>query len=361
MRTVGAGLKQVCSDPGRHHGRRIGLLGVGLALLTVGLAACGGGGATATSPPVVSATTPTTTAPAPPAPPTSRVPAGTAQAVSPEAEKMVIVDAQNTRYYAVSDIVRHGGEQWFALAVGDSHSNTFGPVLVSIYKWAGDHWMREDPSVPLNTGALEPHDDPAPPVKVAFLTGSQTPEFLVQTIGATTSYISVISAVTGDWAVVRFRPAEAVGPVAETVPFGEVMGETVLGKYNNCLPDCAEGTYIPQEFRYDKDLNLFVLTPESEAATAATTTTTTVADDPFELLQGTWSAEGFTVTISPDPSNPSALTTNLGGEGVPGQNAVAFSGVQATDGILILTYDFTTDPNTVFVDDGSSMFSATRS
>jgi hypothetical protein len=86
-----------------------------------------------------------------------------------------------------------------------------------------------------------------------------------------------------------------------------------------------------------------------------------LASKAYTALQGQWTGTGFNATVSPDPSQPGALTTTWGGSGVPGAHQIMFSGVQAGSGSLELTYNFAVNPNTITVDlMGDGVLQATR-
>jgi hypothetical protein len=101
--------------------------------------------------------------------------------------------------------------------------------------------------------------------------------------------------------------------------------------------------------------------PLTSAPTPAPAVAASSASQAYTALQGQWTGTGFNATVSPDPNQPGALTTNMGGRGVPGANQIMFTGVQAGSGSLEFTYDFAANPNTITVNlMGDGILQATR-
>jgi hypothetical protein len=101
------------------------------------------------------------------------------------------------------------------------------------------------------------------------------------------------------------------------------------------------------------------ITVASIPSTRSSLTTVSPATIAYDDLQGTWtSGTGFTVTIT--PGGPGALTTNLGGLGIPTATITEFSNVNAANSVLTIAYNFSAVPNAITVNDGSSTYPAYR-
>jgi hypothetical protein len=245
---------------------------------------------------------------------------------------------------------------------------------MEIYRWSGDVWV-EQTSLTLTGPSVDQSDDQFP-IKVVSVTPSTQPDFLVTTLGASYPFTAIISDVTGQWGPVSFIP---IGEAPQaSVPLGTVSGNAITAQFNNCNPDCADGTTREEVFRYsalDKALVPITSTGEPNAASPSqpsdltapvttpppTTTTPETAALAYRDIQGHWSASGFDITVEPLPGYPGEVTiAEFGGEATATATEADFVGVQVGSGGLTLTYNFSIRPNVVVVNDGSSTYLAYR-
>ena len=147
--------------------------------------------------------------------------------------------------YATSAVITQDGAQWVAVATNVTTSPT--TVGVSIYQFVNGSFVRQA-IVPLtDAGVVLPASQNATPITTAQVTPSSDPDFIVETAGGSSSVTSVISDATGTWTAVPF---DVNGQQEDSIPLATISGNTIHTQFDNCLPDCADGTESDAYFTY---------------------------------------------------------------------------------------------------------------
>jgi hypothetical protein len=151
-------------------------------------------------------------------------------------------------FSTTSGIVNANGAYWFAAATQTS-TGQVPFVTVTVYRWDGSAWQRQA-TVPIRNGdgsLASGGLSRSEPITVRSLTGSATPDFLVNSQGADTNWLNVVSDATGQWKPVPFDDSGGL-------TFGEneigISGTTITIGYDSCLPNCASGHVTKVSFRY---------------------------------------------------------------------------------------------------------------
>jgi hypothetical protein len=133
--------------------------------------------------------------------------------------------------WAASAVVTSASGQWLATGRG-SEEGLSGPVVtVDVYRWSGAQWALQGDAAGVASGSLGEGGS----IIAASLTGSSQPDFAINSSGADTLWLSVISAVGGKWHAVAFD--YGYGPT--TAVDGRVVDHLVETEVDGC--GCAAG------------------------------------------------------------------------------------------------------------------------
>jgi hypothetical protein len=117
-------------------------------------------------------------------------------------------DAERTRAYSASEVLRAAGQDWFVLAGANSADHVDAAAAGSpypdgtlrVYRWTVSGWS-EQATVRGWMGPIFGCSGITP----VFLTGSHDPDFAAESSGAAdTNWLSVVSERGGHWHLVRF-------------------------------------------------------------------------------------------------------------------------------------------------------------
>ncbi len=198
-----------------------------------------------TTPPTTTApttTTPPTTTPTTTTPPTTLAPT--------PLQALDAITAGLGANYATSGPVGDAASPYAAV----DHVNLSGgagTVIVDIYRFVANSWQSQA-SIPLpadqGAGTLASAATNSTPIVATSLTGSSLPDFAVGTATNSTPLLSVVSHASGQWVAVPFEGTPT--GTANAVDGGQIQGNQVIGSYNTCTPDCANGTTVQVAFAY---------------------------------------------------------------------------------------------------------------
>jgi hypothetical protein len=236
------------------------IAGVAYGLTRSGSGTPGSASQTTTVPTTIPTTTatPTTAAPTTTTPPTTAPPSttvATTTTIAPTTTTAPPPDPQTALNaivagfapnYATSGVVSQGGALW----AGVSHGTTGSPAIVDVYRYGSGGWL-DQATVPLTAdggaGEVAAASQNTTPVTAASLTGSIDPDFVVVTEAASNLLTSVVSDAVGSWTAIPF---DTPNGTAIAVPSATVVGNLIKAGFNNCVPDCADGTTNYIYFQY---------------------------------------------------------------------------------------------------------------
>jgi hypothetical protein len=220
-------------------------------------------GGTCPSQPSATASAPAVPTPAPQAAPTTTPapssPQSSAASQSPQSALNELVAGLGSTY-ATSGVIAQNGTQWVAVSTNTTSAPT--TVGVSIYKFANGSFVRQSIVRLTDAGAVMPAAQDSTPITTTQVTPASDPDFVVTTAAASTNVTSVISDATGTWAAVPF---DVNGQQEDSVPLATISGNTIHTQFNNCVPNCANGTETDEYFTYSNG----VFTASNPAANTA--------------------------------------------------------------------------------------------
>ena len=127
--------------------------------------------------------------------------------------------------------------------------------VVEVLTWSGASWA---PTATL-TLPTPPYSLANLPVQVADVTGDGRPDFLVRVDAADNQPGVVVSGDGGTWRLVPLAAAATAN--GEEVYAGRdpaFQGGHLTTQYDNCTPDCAQGTTTTVTWAYDRAAGRFV-------------------------------------------------------------------------------------------------------
>ena len=221
------------------------------------LAGCGASvhtGAPASSASTTTASSTTLAVTSTSAPSTTAAAATTSQAPSTTAaSRQGALDAVVAGYggrYAASPFSGQDRQQFVAVSHQVPLTGGGSQVEVDVYSWTGTALQRQA-AVALgsdgSTGLLALASQGYTPITVVAVTGAATPDFAVTTNSASAFITSIVSDATCTWRAVPFVTSR--GTVVG-VPQATINGQTVQARFDDCTPNCAQGTIKTVSFTY---------------------------------------------------------------------------------------------------------------
>jgi hypothetical protein len=179
--------------------------------------------------------------------------------------------------WASSGVVVKSGADWLATAYIPGAPDIDSKTIVSTYRWAGTTWEGQGQvHLPFgDTGSLSGPPGNSGQLTTASLTGSTSPDFLLNTSGADTHWFSVISDLGGSWQAVPFDYGN--GPTIGIDAKGP-SGPLVEAQANSC--GCASGIETYSWYQFQAGTFRIVSPPGPQPPCDSQTLTNTLSNSP---------------------------------------------------------------------------------